>query len=277
MKVSSYNGGKVAHVEYDEKPFGGKVMHRLLKDAVVMYQANKRLGTAKTKTRAEVHGSHAKPWKQKHTGRARAGDKKSPLWRKGGTIFGPVPHDFSWHMPAQMRRVALRSAIAGKIADSELVVAEMPGGDAPSAKSARKMLADLGGPARTLVVLAEPNVTVWKSFRNFPGVHVRTAAELNALDVVSGGLMVAEKSAMDALAARVGSGAEHRASKAERKVSKATRADGEDAAPSKAAKRGGRRAAAKAAGKVPAPKKVSKKAAEKAAPKATRKEEGGDA
>ena len=209
MKVQSYKGGKVGHVEIDAAAFGDKVMHRLLKEAVIMYQANKRLGTAKTKTRAEVHGSHAKPWKQKHTGRARAGDKKSPLWRKGGTIFGPVPHSFSFYMPAQARRVALRSAIAGKMKENEFVVAEMPQLDKPSAKAARKMLTDLGrmeawNTRRTLLVLSKPDTNVWKSFRNFPGVEVRTADELNALQVLNGGLIVAEKTAVDALSARVG-------------------------------------------------------------------------
>src|SRR5262245_8236071 len=110
MKVQSYQDGRVGQVEFDEAPFGGKVLYRTLKDAAVMYQANARLGTAKTKERSEVHGSGKKPWKQKHTGRARAGDKKSPLWRKGGTIFGPRPRDYSYHPPAQQRRVALRSA-----------------------------------------------------------------------------------------------------------------------------------------------------------------------
>ena len=204
MKVQSYKGGKVGSIELDVKPFGAKVMHRLLKDAVVMYEANKRLGTAKTKTRAEVHGSHAKPWKQKHTGRARAGDKKSPLWRKGGTVFGPVPHDFSYHMPAQMRRVALRSAIAAKFQDNEVVVAEFQKLTAPSAKVARKMLADLGNPRRALVVLPGHDAIVWKSFRNFPGVSVTTAAELNARDVLNGGIIVAEKAALEALVERVG-------------------------------------------------------------------------
>ncbi|MBL8857865.1 MAG: 50S ribosomal protein L4 [Planctomycetes bacterium] len=204
MKVQSYKAGKVGSVEVDSTPFGDKVMHRLLKEVVIMYQANKRLGTAKTKTRAEVHGSHAKPWKQKHTGRARAGDKKSPLWRSGGTVFGPVPHSFSFYMPAQARRVALRSAIAGKMKENEFVVAELPKLSAPSAKAARKLLSDLGAPRKALVVLSKPDTNVWKSFRNFPGVEVRTADELNALQVLNGGLIVAEQVAVTALAERVG-------------------------------------------------------------------------
>lgn len=204
MKVQSYSAGKLGQIEFDTKPFGEKVFYRTLKDAVVMYQANKRQGTAKVKTRSEVHGSGKKPWKQKHTGRARAGDKKSPLWRKGGTIFGPHPRDFSYHAPAQQRRVALRSALAGKLIDKEVVIAELPRYSTPSSKSARGLLQSLGAPRKALFVLGERNEILWKSLRNFPGVQMRIAAELNALDVINGGLIVAEKSAMDALQKRVG-------------------------------------------------------------------------
>lgn len=204
MKVQSYDAGKVGSAEFDTAQFGTNVLFRTLKDAVVMYHANQRQGTAKVKTRAEVHGSHAKPWKQKHTGRARAGDKKSPLWRKGGTIFGPHPRDFSYHMPRTAKRVALRTALFGKMNDGELVLATLPAMSAPSSKAARKVLADLGSPRRALVVLSEPNVNVWKSFRNFPNVMVKTAADLNARDVVNGGTVIAERAAMTALANRVG-------------------------------------------------------------------------
>jgi large subunit ribosomal protein L4 len=169
-----------------------------------MYQANKRQGTVQTKGRSFVAGSRKKPWKQKHTGRARAGDRKSPIWRGGGVVFGPHPRDFSYRMPVQARRVALRSALAGKAADREIVVADLPRFDAPAAKTARALLADLGSPRRALVVIAQPNEMLWKSFRNFPGVSVKTAADVCALDVVAGGLVIAEPSAIDALAQRVG-------------------------------------------------------------------------
>jgi large subunit ribosomal protein L4 len=119
-------------------------------------------------------------------------------------VFGPKPRDWSYHMPIKARRVALRSAIAGKIADQELVVTEFPAFTAPSAKTARKVLADVGTPRRALIVIESPNQTLWRSFRNFPGVRVRTAADLCAYDVVSGGLVLAESPALDALARRVG-------------------------------------------------------------------------
>ncbi|MDP6839042.1 MAG: 50S ribosomal protein L4, partial [Planctomycetota bacterium] len=145
-----------------------------------------------------------KPYKQKHTGRARAGDVKSPIWRGGGTVFGPKPRDFSYHMPKKARRLALRTAIAGKLADNEVVIADLGTFAAPSARSARKLLADLGTPRRTLLVVNEREENTWKSFRNFAGLSMRTADELCAWDVAYCTVMVAEGAAMDSLAQRVG-------------------------------------------------------------------------
>ncbi len=207
MQVKSYKSGSVGSVELDEAPFGDKVLYRTLKAAVLMYKANQRQGNAKSKGRSEVRGTNKKPYRQKHTGRARAGDRKSPIWRGGGTVFGPRPKDYSYHMPKKARRVALRAAVAGKLADDEVVIADLGEFAAPSAKAARKILADLGSPRHALVVLAEPSETVWKSFRNFPGVSVRAAADLCAHDVAVGGTIIAEHAAMDRLASKFDGGA----------------------------------------------------------------------
>lgn len=204
MEVKTYDGGKLGTTQVDDSRFGQKVLYRTLKDAVVMWQANQRQGTHKTKGRSEVAGSNKKPYRQKKTGRARAGDRKSPIWRGGGTVFGPRPRDYSYHMPAKARRVALRAALLGKLRDGEVVLAELSGFEAPSAKAARAVLAGVGDPRRALVVLAQRDENVWKSFRNFPGVVVRTAAELCAYDVVAGGLVLAQPAAMEALVERVG-------------------------------------------------------------------------
>ncbi|MBL4769668.1 MAG: 50S ribosomal protein L4 [Planctomycetes bacterium] len=204
MQVKSYKAGNMGEVEFDSSAFGEKVLYRTLKDAVVMYQANKRQGTVSTKGRSNVRGTNAKPYKQKHTGRARAGDRKSPIWRGGGTVFGPKPRDYSYKMPIKARRVALRSSIAGKLADGEVVIADLGGFSQPSSKDARRMLADLGSPRRACIVIENYDVNVYKSFRNFPGVLIRSADDLCALDVIGGGLIVAEQSALDKVAARVG-------------------------------------------------------------------------
>ena len=208
MQVQSYKAGSTGTVEIDERPFGDKILYRTLKDVVIMHLANQRQGNASTKGRSEVKGTNKKPYKQKHTGRARAGDVKSPIWRGGGTVFGPKPRDYSYHMPKKARRLALRTAIAGKLADNEVVIADLGTFSAPSSRSARKLLADLGTPRRTLLVVSEREENMWKSFRNFPGISVRTADELCAWDVAHCTIMVAESSAMDSLAGRVGVPAE---------------------------------------------------------------------
>ncbi len=209
MQVKTYQAGNVGSVPFDERPFVDgtgrpRVLYRTLKNAVVMHEANQRLGTVNTRGRAEVRGSNKKPWKQKHTGRARAGDRKSPIWRGGGTVFGPKPRDWSYHMPAKERRVATRTALLGKLQDGEVVIADLGSFARPSAKSARKILADLDSPRRALVVLAEPRDATWRSFRNFPGVSVRIAADLCAHDVVAGGLLIVEPAAMERLTERLG-------------------------------------------------------------------------
>src|SRR5690349_17009602 len=125
MKVKVYKGGSVSEKALDEQPFGDAVLYRTLKSAVLSHQANQRQGTVKTLGRSEVAGSGKKPWKQKHTGRARAGDRMSPIWRGGGTVFGPLPREHRFDLPARERRVALRSAIYGKLKDGELVLADL--------------------------------------------------------------------------------------------------------------------------------------------------------
>lgn len=209
MQVKSYKAGSVGQMEIDEQPLHDKlgkarVLYRTLKDALVMHQANQRQGNAYTRGRDEVVGSNKKPWKQKHTGRARAGDRKSPIWRGGGTLFGPKTRDWSYHMPTKARRVATRTALFGKLQDGEVVIADLGPLAGPSAKAARKILADLGKPRRALVVLEKHDEALWKSFRNFPGVNVRTADEVCAHDLVAGGLVIAQSGALERLTRRVG-------------------------------------------------------------------------
>jgi large subunit ribosomal protein L4 len=186
--------GSVGSRDVDLAPYGTSRRARLLKQVVVAYQANARQGTHKTKKRAETSYSEAKPWPQKHTGRARAGDKNSPLWRHGGTIFGPVPRDYRQHTPRRMLREALRSALYGKLLDGE--VAFVDGAalklEKPSTKTAAKCLADLGATKGATVVLpkSDGSVTLYRSFRNLERCEVVPASEVNALDVLKRRLLV---------------------------------------------------------------------------------------
>ncbi|MEM7518805.1 MAG: 50S ribosomal protein L4 [Planctomycetota bacterium] len=204
MQVQSYKDGSIGKTEIDETPFGDKVLYRTLKANVLQHLANQRQGTASTKTRGKVRGTNKKPYKQKHTGRARAGDRKSPIWRGGGTVFGPLPRDYSYHMPKKARRAALRSALLGKLQDDEVVICDLAGFSEPSSKSARRILAGVGTPRRALVVLFERDENVYKSFRNFKNVNIRVAKELCAYDVAHGGTILMEGSALDDLKERVG-------------------------------------------------------------------------
>lgn len=187
MEILVYNklGEKVNNIQLNEKKYGGPVRTRLLRDAVIMYEANKRQGTACTKTRGEVAGGGKKPWVQKHTGRARAGSIRSPIWKGGGVSFGPRPRDYSYSIPKKARKLALFSALTAKIRDNELLVLESLEFDTPKTKQMVGILKALGiNGGSCLIVLPKADEIVWKSARNIPSVKVMTSAELNAYDVL---------------------------------------------------------------------------------------------
>ncbi len=184
LAVYDNKGKEVEKLELEESRFGGEVRMALLKDAILMYEANKRVGTASTKTRAEVSGTGAKPWAQKHTGRARAGSLRSPLFRKGGVVFGPKPRDYSYQMPKKARKQALRSAILGKLLDAEVKVIDKLGFGKPSTKKMVGLLKTLGIEGSCLVVAEDSDNMIWKSARNVRGLKVMKASQLNAYEIL---------------------------------------------------------------------------------------------
>ncbi len=200
--VHTYGGGKKDSREVDEALFGGKVLGRNLKDILVMYEANLRQGTVKTKERGEIAGSNKKPWKQKHTGRARAGSKKSPIWRGGGTIFGPKPRDYSYAAPKKQRRLALRSALLVKLQDGEVFVVDGFPSGAPSTKQASALLAAAGVVGGATVVSKEIDLVLIKSLRNLPKVDATPVVDLNARSVLLRKNLVFTPEAFDALLSR---------------------------------------------------------------------------
>jgi large subunit ribosomal protein L4 len=183
---------------------GEQLLFRTMKDVVVQFQSNRRQGDAHTKNRGEVSGNTAKPWRQKKTGRARAGDKKSPHWRGGGNAFGPRNNrQWTYHLPRKQRNVALRSALAGKIRDEEVIQISGVNFDGPSSKAARQTIQGCAPKGTVLVLLADNNANAWKSFRNFPQVSVRTAADVNAYDLLAHKWTLALEGALDALQGRL--------------------------------------------------------------------------
>ena len=218
-EVKVFQGGSVSSTDFDAAVFGSRVLGRTLKDAVVMYEANARAGTHKTKTRSEVRGGNKKLWKQKHTGRARMGTTKSPLWRGGGRIFGPRPRDYGYHMPVKARRTALRNALFSKFRDGEVALAEGWPTDKPSTKAAVAILEQLGMGRSATVVTDQLDRNLYLSLRNVPLVDVCTAADLNAHQVLLRRWLVCTPAALEALKGRFG-GEEHR-SKAEKQMQEA--------------------------------------------------------
>jgi len=178
------SGASTGTVELDDATFGIEPNVAVMHQVVTAQLAAKRAGTQSTRTRAEVAGGGAKPWKQKGTGRARAGSSRSPIWRGGGVALGPKPRKYDQKTPKKMKRLALRSALSDRASDDKVVVVSDWSFDAPSTKGAASALSALGVEGRVLVVLSPDDVTAWKSFRNLPSVHVITAGELNTYDVL---------------------------------------------------------------------------------------------
>ena len=185
IPVFNEEGKEVGSIAFDEKLLGEKVRRKLLHQAVIRYEANLRQGTRKVKSKADRRGSGVKPWKQKHTGRARAGMKRSPLWRGGGNTFGPEPRDFHQDMPVRMRREALKSALLSKFLDQQVKVIDELKYDAPKTKRFAKALKALGLNASSCLVAArEPDAALVKSARNVPHVRLIPARNLNAYDLL---------------------------------------------------------------------------------------------
>lgn len=149
-----------------------------------MYQANQRPGTADTKTRKEVRGGGKKPWRQKGTGRARAGSIRSPLWRHGGVVFGPHPRDYSYTLSKKIRDGALKSGLNAKLADGTLKIVDKIQLNEPKTKLFKAILDSLKLEGSVLVIFDKIDETIKKASRNIPGVTIKTAMDLNALDVL---------------------------------------------------------------------------------------------
>lgn len=179
-----------------------------VKDAVVGYLANQRQGTASTKTKGEVHGSGAKPWRQKGTGRARSGYRQSPVWRGGGVVFGPKPRDFRRAMNRKTARLALKRALTEKIDAGGLKVVETLELTEPKTKLLVGLLRNLGVAGTALVVTDEAQPNLVLAARNVPGLEVQTAAMVNVYQVIRHADVVMTRGALDALQKRLGAAQE---------------------------------------------------------------------
>lgn len=176
----------------------------LLFETVRMQLANRRSGTAATKTRAQVRGGGRKPWRQKGTGRARAGSNRSPVWVGGATVFGPQPRSYAYRMPRSARKTALRAALAQKLRQDEVVVIDAIRFDEPKTKQMVSLLAQLEMGDSVLLVLADADVNVQKSARNLPGVKFLLSKGLNVYDLLRYRKVLVTQAAMQQVSERLG-------------------------------------------------------------------------
>lgn len=201
MTVPVYNimGEEVGTFEVDENVLGGKVRRRLMHDAVVMYQANRRTGTASVKTRGEIAGSTRKPYRQKGTGNARAGTRKSPIWRGGGVVFGPHPRNYHYLMPRKARKTALKSALLSKILDNEAILLDTLQIKEPKTRQVADILDRLNIEQSCLLAIENHDENIWKSARNIARLDTKASADLNAYDVLKQRRLLMTKAALEGL------------------------------------------------------------------------------
>lgn len=199
ISIYNINGKSVGKMELDKKIFDGEVNKAVLYQIVKMYQANLRQGNASTKTRSDVSGGGKKPWKQKGTGRARAGTIRSPLWRGGGIVFGPHPRDYSYSLPKAVKRIALISSLNSKLNDKELIVVDDIKISSPKTKEMAAALRNLKAETRPLLVLDEKNEAISRASRNIPQLILRDYRTLNAYDIIRQHKLVLTQKALVAL------------------------------------------------------------------------------
>jgi len=201
LPVMTQEGKVSGEVALPEAVFSYPVKRHILYESVVNYLANQRIGTTSTKTRGEVSGSNRKPWRQKGTGRARVGSIRSPLWRKGGTVFGPKPRDYGYELPSQVKKNALKSALALKYGEKRLLLVENLNLTQPKTKEAAQLLRQLQVDSALVVDLAD-NRNLFLALRNLPRAKAVDARKLNAFDVLRFNWLIISQRAFDSLMAR---------------------------------------------------------------------------
>jgi large subunit ribosomal protein L4 len=199
VKVYNSDGGEAGQIQVDEAWFGGKVHMEILRLAVRRHEANQRQGTVQTKGRGMVEGSTKKIFAQKHTGRARAGNIRTPKRRGGGVTFRKIPRSFDLGMPKKMRRQALDSAILARLLDQEIIIVDGLSFEAPKTKEMARTLKAVGIERSCTLALQSGSEVLYKSARNLPRVRVRQVTDLNAYDMLWPNRVVFTKPAFEAI------------------------------------------------------------------------------
>lgn len=199
VDVVNQQNEKVGSVDLRDELFGGRIKTDLIHESVVRANAAERRGTHATKTRAAVSGSGKKPWRQKGTGRARVGELRNPLWRKGGTVFGPQPRSYDYQLPRKVEKGALRAALAVKLRDGAVTVVDALSVGDIKTKAAAEMLKRLGVNGKTLLVDVKPEDKLALSVRNIEGVRLLPSNRISARDVMDTRRVVLTRAALERL------------------------------------------------------------------------------
>ena len=199
LDVVDSENKKVGSLDVRDEVFGGRVNTDLIWESVVHENAAKRRGTAQTKNRANVSGSGKKPWRQKGTGRARVGEIRNPLWRKGGTVFGPQPRSYDYPLPKKVERGALRAALAAKMRDGAVVVVDALSAGEIKTKAAVELLKRLGVTGKAVLVDVTPDEKLSRSVRNLTAIAFVPSSRLTARDVMNAQRVVATRGAIEKL------------------------------------------------------------------------------
>jgi large subunit ribosomal protein L4 len=199
VEVVNNENEKVGSLDLSDEIFGGRVKVDLIHESVVRANAAERRGTHATKNRALVSGSGKKPWRQKGTGRARVGEVRNPLWRKGGTVFGPQPRSYEYHLPKKVEKGALRAALSAKLQDGEVVVVDALTASEVKTKTAAALLKTLGVEGKALVVDVQPDENFALSVRNIAGVRMLPSNRITARDVMDTRTVVMTQAALEKL------------------------------------------------------------------------------
>lgn len=204
IDVVNSSNEKVGAIDVPDDVFGGRVNGALIWTSVVHANAAARRGTHKTKNRANVSGSGKKPWRQKGTGRARVGEIRNPLWRKGGTVFGPQPRSYDFKLSKKVEVGALRAALAEKLAEGRLIVVDALAASEIKTKAAVAMLKKLGVDGKAVLIDVTPDEKLSKSVRNMPGIAVRASGRVSARDIANADRVVTTRGALEKLQEALG-------------------------------------------------------------------------
>ena len=205
VDVVNQQNEKVGTLDLRDEVFGGRVKADLIHESVVHANAAERRGTHATKNRALVSGSGKKPWRQKGTGRARVGEVRNPLWRKGGTVFGPQPRSYEYQLPKKVEKGALRAALTQKLRDGEVTVVDALSIAEIKTKAAAELLRRLGIEGKALLVDVKPEDKLSLSVRNIEGVRIVASNRVSARDVVNSRRLVMTRAAIEKLQEALGS------------------------------------------------------------------------